>query len=134
MAHTLDLHPKLSHDPFAPEVWILTLASEQDAGLESIWPALSQIFEKPRIYLLIVFHQQEHISPKLLRTLLHLEELACESDLRTFWCELPPPWRQFLQEQHLETLLDIHSTRTKALQAIKALWEEEKQIFGDIPV
>jgi hypothetical protein len=133
MAHTLNLHPKLSNDPFAPEVWILTLASEEDSGLESIWQALSQLFEKTRVYLLIVFHQQEQITPKLLRTLLHLEELACESDLRTFWCELPPAWRQVLQEQHLETLLDIYSTRSKALLAIKSLWEEEKQLFGDIP-
>lgn len=133
MAHTLELHPKFSNDPFAPEVWLLTLANEQDTRLESIWVTLAPLFEKPQIYLLIVFHQQEQFSAKLLQTLLHLEERACESELRTFWCELPPAWKQYLQDQHLDTFLDIYPTRTKALLAIKLLWEEEKKLFGDIP-
>jgi hypothetical protein len=133
MTHTLVLQPKLSADPFVPEIWLLELSSETDTGLVAVWPELCHLLEKTHIYLIISFHRQEQVSEKLIQTLLQFEGLACEPELRIFWCELTPTWTQFLQAHHLDHLFEIHSTRSKVTALIKTLWEEDKQLFGEMP-
>ncbi|PIQ27176.1 hypothetical protein COW64_08155 [bacterium (Candidatus Blackallbacteria) CG18_big_fil_WC_8_21_14_2_50_49_26] len=130
--HTLVHHSKLESKNFAPEIWLLELSPTTPKGLGTLWPELFKLLEKSRVCLLIRFFALDHLSTEMIQDLIKLEELACEPELRIYWCDLSSILQQFLKEAHLDAIFEIHSTRSKALANITAQWQEEKRLFVDM--